>query len=66
MAFTDYLKKLVAHKLTADVSALVMDDQVEGAGVMTPHLMKACADAGIELTVFDTLNEARVWVKLHL
>lgn len=66
VAFTNYLKKLVAHKLMADVSALVLDDQVEGAGVMTPHLIKAYADAGIELTVFDTLNEARVWVKLHL
>jgi len=65
-AFTDYLKKLVAHQFIADVSALVMDAQVEGASLMTPHLIKAYEDAGIELTVFDTLNEARVWVKLHL
>ena len=66
VAFTAYLKKLVAEQFMADVTALVMDNQVEGGTLMTPHLIKAYKDAGIELTIFDTVNEARVWVKLHL
>ena len=65
-AFTAYLKSLVQQQFIASVSTLVMDAQVEGAGVMTPHLIKAYQDAGLNLTVFNNVNEARVWVKLHL
>ena len=65
-AFTDYLKMLVAGNFISNVTAMVIDKNVEGAGVMTPYLIKAYADAGLKLTVFETLNEAKVWVKLHL
>ena len=65
-AFAAYLKTLVSNKLISSVSTLVINDSVEGAAIMTPHLVQAYSDAGSKLTVFETVNEAKVWVKLHL
>jgi hypothetical protein len=33
---------------------------------MTSRLIDAYMDAGVNLTVFKTLNDAKVFVKLHL
>ena len=64
--FSSYLTALGRQNLNATVTALVLDDTVEGADIMTARLIDAYMDAGINLTVFKTLNDAKVFVKLHL
>jgi hypothetical protein len=64
--FTGYLSSLGRQGLNATVTAMVIDDQVEGADIMTARLIDAYMDAGVNLTVFKTLNDAKVFVKLHL
>jgi len=64
--FTGYLSSLGRQGLNATVTAMVIDDQVEGAQIMTSRLIDAYMDAGVNLTVFKTLNDAKVFVKLHL
>ncbi len=65
-AFTDYLSQLGRANLHSLVTAMVIDDNVIGADVMTPQFIDAYADAGLNLTVFKELNHAKVFVKLHL
>lgn len=64
--FTGYLTSLGRQNLNATVTAMVIDDTVTGADVMTARLIDAYIDAGVNLTVFKTLNDAKVFVKLHL
>ncbi len=64
--FTGYLISLGRQNLNATVTAMVIDETVTGADVMTSRLIDAYIDAGVNLTVFKTLNDAKVFVKLHL
>jgi len=64
--FTGYLCSLGRQNLNATVTAMVIDDSVEGAAIMTSRLIDAYMDAGVNLTVFKSLNDAKVFVKLHL
>ncbi len=65
-AFTEYLTTLGRSNLHSLVTAMVIGDDVFGADVMTSQFIDAYADAGLNLTVFKTLNDAKVFVKLHL
>ena len=64
--FTAYLTSLGRQNLNATVTALVIEADVEGAAVMTSQIVDAYMDAGINLTVFNNLHNAKVFVKLHL
>jgi hypothetical protein len=65
-AFTAYLTMLGRNNLNSFVTAMVIDDDVEGAEVMTHQIIDAYMEAGINLTVFKHLNDAKVFVRLHL
>jgi len=64
--FGDYLKWLASRDMNSSSSAMVIEDDVEGVGEMVPLLVEAYKQAGLTMNVFKTLNEAKVWVKLHL
>jgi hypothetical protein len=65
-AFTEYLSTLGRANLHSLVTAMVIGDDVISADVMTNQFINAYTDAGLNLTVFKTLNDAKVFVKLHL
>jgi len=65
-AFTDYLSQLGRANMHSLVTAMVIDDNVIGADVMTPQFINTYAEAGLNLNVFKELNHAKVFVKLHL
>ena len=64
--FSAYLTSLGKQNLNSTVTALVIDDSVEGAELMTSRLIDAFMDAGVNVTPFKTLHNAKVFVKLHL
>jgi hypothetical protein len=65
-AFTEYLTELGRNNMNSLVTAMVIDDDVEGGAFMATHLVNAYAEAGINLQIFKKLNEAKIFVKLHL
>ncbi|MET3105365.1 hypothetical protein AAKU58_000174 [Oxalobacteraceae bacterium GrIS 1.18] len=65
-ALTEYLSTLGRANLLSVITTMVIDDTVEGAQLMTSQFMNAFADAALNLTVFKTVNDAKVFVKLHL
>jgi len=61
-----YLSNLGKANLRSHVTSMVIADDVEGAEVMSARFISAYADAAQTLTVFNRLNDAKVFVKLHL
>ncbi len=65
-AFNDFFKLLGNMGIRSSISALVIDESVEGFHIMIPHFVKAYADAGINLGVFKKFSIAKVWVENQL
>ena len=65
-AFTAYLTELGRNNMNSLVTAMVIGEEVERGCFVANHLINAYAEAGINLQVFKTLHEAKVFVKLHL
>jgi len=66
LAFHDFFKLLQNKGIRSSISALVIDEKVEGFHIMIPYFVKAYAEMGINLGVFKKFNIAKVWVESQL
>lgn len=64
--FSANLRQLAAAGVAASAAAMVIARNVEGGALMQQHFVKAYTDAGLTLTVFEQLDEAKNWVAEQL
>ena len=65
-AYTAYLQQLVAAGVASCITAMVIAHDVEGCLLMQQHFVKAYADAGLLLAVFENVGDAKTWVASQL
>ena len=56
-----YLSSIVNQSARSCASALVIGNYVEGRKFMAPYIIKAFADIGTKLVLFDTIRSANDW-----
>lgn len=64
--FRDYLKQMIVAGSKAAVSALSIARTVDGRNIMVHHITNAYKEAGMDISLFDDFDSAKLWITKKL